>query len=108
MIKIAYLTSGQIIIGECADGDNEFTEPFEIFATPKAIPTQDSSVEVAMMPFGSLFGMLPALRKFVSTDFNTITTAPAPADFANQYVGFRDKHLYDLARFLTAPQGSAQ
>jgi hypothetical protein len=102
-VKILHLVTGQVVVGSVPTG-GAVLAPFELFVTPPADNNVDGTtpVRVSMIPYGTLYGLLPAIPMLTINDNTVIAAIDAPDDVAQRYIEFRNRHLEDMARLKTA------
>ena len=90
MIEIIHLASGQVLVGNCEA--DQISNPFEVFAVPPSRPGE-CDTRISLLPFGSLYGLLPAVHTIQLNPNLVIARMPAPQEFAARYIEFLQRHI---------------
>jgi hypothetical protein len=85
-IKVLHLVSGQTIVGKQKADFSEgiyLDDPFELMSFPNQ---ELGRMDVTLIPFGSLMGLLPAVTSLTLTSDQYFAAIDAPPDLINEYL----------------------
>lgn len=96
-IRIFHLLGGQVVIGECPYMTTQVIHPYEVFSAPNASTLKST---IALIPFGSLNGVLPSLTPEVLTldKLQIVASILPPQELQQAYAEARSRSAEERAR----------